>query len=149
MEGKMGVYKKILLAVDLVSHAEMLCQKAAQLAKLHKATLSLIHVVEPIVSDSAFDTMPPLPVDFDDARINRAREGLQRLADAHGIDRTQVYLEIGVTKREIARVASDLDADLIIVGSHGRHGVELLLGSTANAVLHHAHCDVLAVRINK
>ena len=40
-----------------------------------------------------------------------------------------------------------LKADLIIVGSHGRHGVRLLLGSTANAILHGAKCDVLAVRI--
>lgn len=145
----MSVYNKILLAVDLASHAEILCQKAAQLAQLHNASLSLIHVVEPVVSDSAFDTMPPLPVDFDDVLVKRAREGLQQLAENHTIDSTQVYLEIGVTKREITRVASDIDADLIVVGSHGRHGVELLLGSTANAVLHHAHCDVLAVRIHK
>jgi universal stress protein A len=38
---------------------------------------------------------------------------------------------------------------LIVVGSHGRHGVRLLLGSTANGILHHAKCDVLAVRIKE
>ncbi|MEO1899758.1 MAG: universal stress protein, partial [Methylococcales bacterium] len=38
--------------------------------------------------------------------------------------------------------------DLIVVGSHGRHGLALLLGSTANGVLHHAVCDVLAVRLS-
>ncbi|MGB1202845.1 MAG: universal stress protein [Alloalcanivorax venustensis] len=38
-------------------------------------------------------------------------------------------------------------ADLIVLGSHGKHGIRLLLGSTANAVLHRATCDVLAVRI--
>ena len=37
--------------------------------------------------------------------------------------------------------------DLIVVGSHGRHGLALLLGSTADAVLHHAKCDVMAVRL--
>ena len=37
--------------------------------------------------------------------------------------------------------------DLIVIGSHGRHGLALLLGSTANSVLHHARCDVLAVRL--
>ena len=40
-------------------------------------------------------------------------------------------------------------ARLIVVGSHGRHGLALLLGSTANGVLHHAKCDVLAVRIQE
>jgi len=141
-------YKKILLAVDLASHAERLCEKAAEIAALHQASLSLVHVVEPVISDSAFDTVPPLPVDFDDVMLKRAREGLQGLADKHGVDRSRIFLEIGVTKREITRVADDQQADLIIVGSHGRHGVGLLLGSTANAVLHHAHCDVLAVRIH-
>jgi universal stress protein A len=39
--------------------------------------------------------------------------------------------------------------DLVVVGSHGRHGLSLLLGSTANGVLHGAGCDVLAVRVGK
>ena len=40
-------------------------------------------------------------------------------------------------------------ADVIVVGSHGRHGLALLLGSTANGVLHGATCDVLAVRVGE
>ena len=145
----MAIYKKILLAVDLASNAELLCQKAKQMAELHQAPLSLIHVVEPIVSDSAFDTIPPLPVDFDDAMFKHAREGLNALAEKYGIDNNMLFLEIGVIKREIIRVATEQNIDLIIIGSHGRHGVELLLGSTANAVMHHASCDVLAVRMHQ
>ena len=48
----------------------------------------------------------------------------------------------------VARIA-DLDPDLIIVGSHGRNGLALLLGSTSTGVLHGAGCDVLAVRVGK
>jgi len=144
----MANYSRILVAVDLASHADLLCSKGGELAQLSGAELYLTHVIEPIISDSAFDTMPPLPVDFDDVMLQRAREVLRQLGDKHGIDKQRQFLEIGVTKREIMRVASELDADLLIVGSHGRHGVGLLLGSTANAVLHHAHCDVLAVRIH-
>ena len=51
------------------------------------------------------------------------------------------------TKEGILGAAKEHGADLIVVGSHGRHGLALLLGSTANAVLHGAPCDVLAVRI--
>ncbi len=51
------------------------------------------------------------------------------------------------TKEGILGAAREHGADLIVVGSHGRHGLALLLGSTANAVLHGAPCDVLAVRI--
>jgi len=48
---------------------------------------------------------------------------------------------------EIHTLANEIGADLIVVGSHGRHGLALLLGSTANGVLHGAPCDVLAVRV--
>jgi universal stress protein A len=44
-------------------------------------------------------------------------------------------------------MAEELDADLIVLGTHGRHGLGLMLGSTANAVLHGAPCDVLAVKV--
>ena len=45
--------------------------------------------------------------------------------------------------------ATEQACDLIVVGSHGRHGLALLLGSTANDVLHGAPCDVLAVHLKK
>jgi len=54
---------------------------------------------------------------------------------------------MGSPKTEIIRVAQENGVDLIVVGSHGRHGLALLLGSTANGVLHYAPCDVLAVRL--
>lgn len=142
------MYKNILLGVDLVSHADLLCEKARELADTHQAKLSIVSVVEPVISDSAFDTLPPLPVDFDETRLRNLRERLAQLGERYGVPAAQRFLEIGVTKREIIRLAEDLEIDLIILGSHGRHGVELLLGSTANAVLHHATCDVLAVRIH-
>ena len=59
----------------------------------------------------------------------------------------QQWVELGTPGHDIVRVADENNVDLIIVGSHGRHGFKRLLGSTANAVLHHAHCDVLAVRL--
>jgi universal stress protein A len=47
----------------------------------------------------------------------------------------------------VHRVAEEQQVDLVVTGSHGRHGLALILGSTANAILHGAKCDVLAVRI--
>ena len=57
------------------------------------------------------------------------------------------WVVIGSPKTEILALAEDNNADLIVVGSHGRHGLGLLLGSTASSVLHHAKCDVMAVRL--
>jgi universal stress protein A len=143
----MALYSKLLLAIDFASQTETLGQHAASMAQIHGATLSLVHVVEPVVTDSAFDTLPPLPVDFDDLLVRQARKRLEEMGKRYGIAEQNLFLEIGVTKREILRVAEQQRVDLILVGSHGRHGVELLLGSTANAVLHHAKCDVLAIRL--
>jgi universal stress protein A len=56
-------------------------------------------------------------------------------------------VKIGNPAHEIRDAATELEADLIVVGTHGRHGLGLLLGSTANAVLHGVGCDVLAVRV--
>ena len=58
-------------------------------------------------------------------------------------------MALGSTAKEILRIVQEQGLDLIVLGSHGRHGVAMLLGSTANAVLHHAECDLLAVRITE
>ena len=59
------------------------------------------------------------------------------------------HLGFGQPRQEIHQLASEQQCDLIVVGSHGRHGLALLLGSTANDLLHGAPCDVLAVRLKK
>jgi len=78
-------------------------------------------------------------------------EGAKRqLAEAcapYKVPPNQQYLERGHAATQILQLAEDKQVDLIVIGSHGRHGWKLLLGSTANAVLHEAKCDVLAVRI--
>ena len=59
------------------------------------------------------------------------------------------HLLMGRPETEIHNVAEEIGADLIVVGSHGRHGLALIFGSTANGVLHGATCDVLAVRVRQ
>ena len=56
------------------------------------------------------------------------------------------HVKVGAVKTELLEIADKLAIDLIVIGSHGRHGLGRLLGSTANAVLHGALCDVLVVR---
>jgi universal stress protein A len=76
-----------------------------------------------------------------------AKTKLTALAKDLNVDEADLRLETGSPKQEIIRIAEEIQADLIVLGSHGRHGLALLLGSTANGVLHYAGCDVLAVRI--
>ena len=90
------------------------------------------------------------PVDLGDLHKElekQASEKLDALSKELGVAAPNCFLEVGITEKEIIRIAEAQGADLIVLGSHGRHGLSLLLGSTANAVLHHAKCDVLAVRV--
>ncbi|MEW7978463.1 MAG: universal stress protein [Candidatus Sedimenticola endophacoides] len=144
----MATYRHILLAVDLSGEeADQVIGKAVELARLHQARLSLLHVVEH--SGAMYPGEIPLPEAFDlDQRLaESARARLEAIAVQHALEGSPCLVEIGVPKREIVRVAQERGADLIVLGSHGRHGLQLLLGSTANGVLHLAGCDVLAVRI--
>lgn len=80
--------------------------------------------------------------------MTAAKRQLTKMAVDFDIAEKNQIMEIGSPKLEIVRIAKEIQADLIVVGSHGRHGLALLLGSTANGVLHHAVCDVLAVRLS-
>ena len=78
-----------------------------------------------------------------------AKQRLAEIADPHGILSENQHVVVGMPDTEIHRFAAEHDVDLIVVGSHGRHGFALLLGSTSTGVLHGAQCDVLAVRVGK
>jgi len=67
--------------------------------------------------------------------------------DQLGVAQDHRWMVWGAPKQEIVQLAEREQVDLIVVGSHGRHGLSLLLGSTANSVLHYAKCDVMAIRL--
>ncbi|MEE8059783.1 MAG: universal stress protein [Pseudomonadales bacterium] len=138
----------VLLAIDLSDEAEHVASKALSLAKSNNATLHIIHVIEPL----SFAYGGDIPMDFSGIQDEIQKQAQIQLADfstRHGIPEAQQHIAIGRPEKEIHSMAEELDADLIVVGSHGRHGLALLLGSTANGVLHRATCDVLAVRVGK
>ena len=82
-----------------------------------------------------------------DEIYQQASQQLQRFAENSNIDKDHRHIVMGRPEVEIHAMAEEIKADLIVVGSHGRHGLALLMGSTANGVLHGAKRDVLAVRV--
>ncbi|WP_419640857.1 universal stress protein [Thiolapillus sp.] len=141
-------YQHILLAIDFSEQSELIAAKAKELSRLYRAKLSIVHVLDNIaMPDTAYDTVIPLDQDSHDEALEAEKNKLIDIADSLDIDRNCRWLVWGVPKQEITQVADEQQADLIVVGSHGRHGLELLLGSTTNAILHHANCDVIAVRL--
>lgn len=140
-------YKHVLLAVDL--HPD--CDKGAllqgiKIAKEHKAKITLLHTVEHLNAYGVAQAYPSV-LEVEDKLIAEAKDALEQVKKEHQINDATIVVESGSPKMVILDYAKEHDVDLIALGSHGRHGIQLLLGSTANAVLHHATCDVLAIRI--
>ena len=143
----MTAYHHLLLAVDFAPSAEAVAHKASQISEQLGARLSLIHVVEFMPVDLSNELVLPQMPELEQELVQLAERRLRELADRLGIADSQRLVTRGNTRSEILRFAEEQDIDLIVLGSHGRHGIQLLLGSTANAVLHGAPCDVLAVRV--
>ena len=141
----MNEYTHILVAVDLTEDSRVLATRASVLQKAYSAKLSCVHVIEPLSLTYGGDV--PLDLSAIQEQIQEtAKIQLQEFAMELKIDSENQHLIFGRPESEIDSLANQISADLIVVGSHGRHGLALLFGSTANGVLHGAPCDVLAVR---
>ncbi|PTS83512.1 universal stress protein UspA [Pseudomonas sp. HMWF032] len=142
-------YQHILVAVDLTEECDPVMHRAQKLAASSGATLSVVHIVEPMAMAFGGDVPMDLSM-LQQQQFDQARERLDRFAGKYpDVSSDHRHLAYGQPRQEIHRLATEQQCDLIIVGSHGRHGLALLLGSTANDVLHGAPCDVLAVRLKK
>lgn len=143
-------YRKIAVAVDLSNESNVIIRRALDVASAD-SELHLIYVQEPM--DSVYmGVVPygPVFVGMDEVEENLKKElhgKLSALGQEFDIPEANRHFLDGVPAREIHRFTEEESVDLIVVGTHGQKGVQLLLGSTANSVLHGCCCDVLAVRI--
>lgn len=145
----MSDYQHILCAVDLNDDSLPVAARAAELAKIYHAKLSLLHVVEYIPIDLANELVLPQQQEIEQQLVDQAAVHLTSLTKQIDSEKPDEVVVQGSTKSEIIEYAQEHQVDLIVLGRHGRHGISRLLGSVANAVLHHAVCDVLAVRVGK
>ena len=146
----MNDYTHILVAVDFSSSADQILTKACDIAQRNNARLSLLHVVEympPI--DYANDSMVSTWVIDDNEMLESAKQSLEKISKQHELENVELKVEFGTPKHEISQFVKDKQCDLVVIGSHGRHGLSLLLGSTASAVLHAMPCDILTVKIEE
>lgn len=146
----MSGYRKIAVAIDLSSESSAIMKRALDVAAPH-SEIHLIYVQEPM--DSVYmGVVPygPVFVGMDEVEENLRSELQQKLdgiGEEAGIPDSRRHFLNGTPAREIRRFAEEHGMDLIVLGTHGQKGVQLLLGATANSVLHGSSCDVLAVRV--
>lgn len=136
------MYQHILLTLDFSHATDSYVKKAVELAKIFNSKLSFLHVIEPIKTYGY-----PIVTDRSREHIDFAKSEIERYTKGSDIKIAKTLIESGSPKHVIHDVAEKLDVDLIIVGSHNRHGIARLLGSTANAVNNLAECDVITFRV--
>jgi len=146
----MSGYKKIAVAIDLSSESSAIINRALDVAA-QDSEIHLIYIQEPM--DSVYmGVVPygPVFVGMDEVEENlrsELRQKLDRIGESTGVPEAARHFLNGTPAREIHRFAEENNMDLIVLGTHGQKGVQLLLGATANSVLHGSSCDVLAVRV--
>lgn len=141
-------YRRILVAIDCSDESAQVLSRAAGVLTGNDGELHLIHVIEPLAL--AYGADVPMDVtDLQSGLMKQAREMADTYAGRYQIPTDNVHVELGSIEKTILDQADKLEADLIVVGSHTRSGLALLLGSTARGLVPGAHCDVLAVKVDQ
>jgi len=139
-------FRRILLAVDETPVAAHAVDVGVELAEALGAELAFIVVVDP-----GQTAMPGSGVPAGDLIALAEQDGKRLLAAFRNRSSREApaleFVAVGNPAAEIVKTASEWSADVIVIGSHGRRGVErVLMGSVAEAVMRHAPCSVLVVR---
>ncbi|PSN20323.1 universal stress protein [filamentous cyanobacterium CCP5] len=156
------MYRKVLVALDSSELQSSVFAEALDLAKATGAGLMLLHVLSafeegspgvpirsyhtayPVLDESTWAVYQDRWHDYEQRGIEQLR-ARQQQAEKAGVA-AEFTQTSGEPPRLICELAGTWEADLIVVGSHGRRGIsEILLGSVSNYVMHHAPCSVLVV----
>jgi universal stress protein A len=140
---------QVLVPLDFSDHSQRALQYAVSFAAQFSAKLTLLHVVEPVVYPSEFGYAPVAVDALNKSSLESAQERLDAFA-AKKVParlRNQTLVRTGTAFDEIARAARDVNADIIILSTHGYTGLKhVMLGSTAERVVRHSPCPVLVLR---
>jgi universal stress protein A len=140
-------YRNILAVVDLTADSIAVARRALAIAEATAAPPpTLLHVVEYVPVEPLGDSLLPA-VQLETELLQRARTRMAELAAQLFSPAPAWRVESGNIKNEILRAAREGNHDLIVIGSHERHGLSILVNLTEDTVLHGAPCDVLAVRL--
>jgi nucleotide-binding universal stress UspA family protein len=142
---------KILLAVDDSKFSEAAVKSLAGQFRPQDTEVRILHVVEPVVIAEPPQMSSGYYPELED-RLPQAHDVVDRAAKTLSSAGFKVTKSVatGDARSIILEAAAELHADMIVVGSHGRKGLErFFLGSVSDAVARHAQCSVQIVRIPK
>ena len=152
-------YKKIMVGVDFSPHSKHAAKRAIQLSQQYKARLELVNVVnEAALYDLYYD---PIGMGFTmtefsqagmegigqmiDSLIDKSKDQMKSIISELGLEDSQGIVVTGRPNTTLNSYAQAQDVDLIVMGTHGKRGIDAILGSTTRYIQSHARCEVLAV----
>lgn len=135
--------KNVVVPVDFSSQSLTAIQTALELTP-SPVNVHVLHVVVPLTNITVGEAWMAEDVE---SRLSAARDYLAKYLLEHSLTGVTSEVREGDPGLQIAEYAQDISADLVVIPSHGRHGVErLLLGSVAERVLRHVECPILMLR---
>jgi universal stress protein A len=150
----MPCFRNILVAVDLSDHSQEVFRIACALAREGESQLVVVHVIDDVhvLEEAVILEQLGLPVPIGYIHVGRHENVQRKLIDLYRPDPPMLIDYVtrqGDVAEQILRLAEQRSCDLIVMGTHGRKGLErALLGSAAEAVMHQALCAVVTVRMD-
>ena len=144
------MFKHILVPIDGSPVAHQAVDKARAIACAFRSSVTLIHVIDPYAYDGRGAGIASGQFDYLQAATVQANEAIcaaREVFEARGMVVKGSVVEGHSVYQAMLEAAETLEADLVVMGSHGHRGLEnLVLGSVTAQVLSHAHLPVLVVR---
>lgn len=146
-------YQHLLAPIDFSNISSEVIQRAKNMAEIHDARLSLLHVVpdmpvgaEPFGEPSSL----VLSEEIHEQQLSHAEEKMQELAEKFALPLSvERAVREGLITDTILEFVEEKNVDLIVIAHSGKKGFLGLLGSTADAVVKSAHCDVMVIRTHE
>lgn len=139
------MYQKVLAAVDFSETSRKVMDAALRLTNNNPAQVHIIHVVQPVTEGYALNVYTQNFQALEDDAVEQAAKQLTEYKDSDGIPAEHLHIVVGDRAGEIRRKCAELEAEVIVIGSHGYGGERRMLGTTANKLLHGSRSDILTV----
>ena len=147
-------FKRIIVPIDLSDCSRIALEYASATARAHKSKLTILHVyeesfIEPYIN-AANSEEEADEIIKEIERVNETKfDEFLKTVDLSGVEYEKL-LKKGIPETDIVEIAMEQQANLIVMGTHGRSGIKhILIGSTAEEVVRTVHCDIIIVKPEK